>query len=276
MASWGTSWLIICSYKPAVWIFLYSHFIFCFLQRLFFLNGEQDLSAFLLVDLGIVKYPTYNCILSDQIFGNRSDLLSYEEVCCTTEQSILFLFFLFFNFLFCLICNMATNLLSQAIEVAQIMDESLDENNSELVSRCIEVSDFHISNSLKTIQSSTSGSTDAFLSCFSASWVHSKVVLLGVSFLEREQRYGDSSYWLLSVWISNYSSFFVSDYLCLVNVAGERETTKWKQYLWCVFFFFFSVITIRYNFVNILRQVNVWFWCIREVTILGESTRKNC
>lgn len=51
------------------------------MQRLFFLNGEQDLSAFLLVDLGIVKYPAYRCIISEQIFSNRSELLSYEEVC---------------------------------------------------------------------------------------------------------------------------------------------------------------------------------------------------
>ena len=49
-------------------------------QRLFFLNGEQDLSAFLLVDMGIVKYPTYSCIISDQIFLDRNDLLAYEEV----------------------------------------------------------------------------------------------------------------------------------------------------------------------------------------------------
>ncbi|CAK9176019.1 unnamed protein product [Ilex paraguariensis] len=48
-------------------------------ERLFFLNGEQDLSAFLLVDLGIVKYPTYNCITLDHIFSGQSDLLSYEE-----------------------------------------------------------------------------------------------------------------------------------------------------------------------------------------------------
>lgn len=53
---------------------------FYLLQRLFFLNGEQDLSTFLLVDLGIVKYPAYNCIISEQIFSNRSDLLSFEEV----------------------------------------------------------------------------------------------------------------------------------------------------------------------------------------------------
>ncbi|GMP55309.1 hypothetical protein CsSME_00020164 [Camellia sinensis var. sinensis] len=48
-------------------------------ERLFFLNGEQDLSAFLLVDLGIVKYPNYNCIISNQIFSSRNDLLAYEE-----------------------------------------------------------------------------------------------------------------------------------------------------------------------------------------------------
>ncbi|KAL3507167.1 hypothetical protein ACH5RR_032549 [Cinchona calisaya] len=123
-------------------------------ERLFFLNGEQDLSAFLLVDLGIVKYPTYNCILSDQIFRSRSELLFYEG----------------------------------AIEVAQIMDESLDENNSELVLRCIEVSDYQVSNSLQTVQSSR----DTFLSCFSASWVYSKVVFLGVSFFECEHRYIDA------------------------------------------------------------------------------------
>ncbi|GMP55316.1 hypothetical protein CsSME_00020169 [Camellia sinensis var. sinensis] len=68
-------------------------------ERLFFLNGEQDLSAFLLVDLGIVKYPNYNCIISNQIFSSRNDLLAYEE----------------------------------AIEVAQIMDQSIDENNNDFV-----------------------------------------------------------------------------------------------------------------------------------------------
>lgn len=50
------------------------------LQRLFFLNGEQDLSSFVLQDLGIIKYPTYKCIDSEQIFSNRTKLLAYEEV----------------------------------------------------------------------------------------------------------------------------------------------------------------------------------------------------
>ncbi|KAK3021907.1 hypothetical protein RJ639_047624 [Escallonia herrerae] len=128
-------------------------------ERLFFLNGGQDLSAFLLVDLGIVKYPTYNCIISDQIFSCRSDLLAYEE----------------------------------AIEVAQIMDESLDENHSVLVLRCIEVSESRMSgSSTKAIQSSTSGSLASFFACFSASWVYSVVILLGTSFLEHGNRYNDA------------------------------------------------------------------------------------
>lgn len=127
-------------------------------ERLFFLNGEQDLSEFLLVDLGIVKYPAYNRIFTDQFFPDRSDLLSYEE----------------------------------AIEVAQIMDESLDENNNELVSRCVEISASNVSSFVEEDRSSHSGSMAAFLSCFSASWVYSKVILLGVSFLEHEQRFKEA------------------------------------------------------------------------------------
>lgn len=127
-------------------------------ERLFFLNGEQDLSAFLLVDFGIVKYPSYRCIVSEHIFSNRSDLLSYEE----------------------------------AIEVSQIMVESLDENNSELVLKCIEICVSRMQTCSKESRSSSGGSMDAFLSHFSASWVYSKVVLLGASYLEREKRYIDA------------------------------------------------------------------------------------
>lgn len=129
-------------------------------ERLFFLNGEQDLSAFLLVDLGIVKYPTYKCIVSQQIFSGRDDLLGYEE----------------------------------AIEVAQIIDEALDESNTGLVLKCIKIADSHISNN--AVQSLTSELMAPFLSRFSAPFVYSKVVLLGISFLEREHRYNDAIYLL--------------------------------------------------------------------------------
>lgn len=63
------------------------------MQRLFFLNGEQDLSSFLLVDLGIVKYPTYNCTDPEQVFKNRNDFLCYEEVCLIFAHFHLFFFF---------------------------------------------------------------------------------------------------------------------------------------------------------------------------------------
>jgi fanconi-associated nuclease 1 len=50
------------------------------MQRLFFLNGDQDLSSFLLVEFGIVKFPDYACCVCHHIFRERSDLLEYEEV----------------------------------------------------------------------------------------------------------------------------------------------------------------------------------------------------
>lgn len=76
----------------------------------------------------------------------------------------------------------------QAIEISQVMVESLDENNSELVLQCIEISATRISISSEESKSPTGGSMPTFLSQFSASWVYSKVVVLGVSFFEREKR----------------------------------------------------------------------------------------
>ncbi|THU49720.1 hypothetical protein C4D60_Mb06t12520 [Musa balbisiana] len=136
-----------------------SDILFWRIQRLFFLNGEQDLSAFLLIDLGMIKFPDYVCNISHQIFQDRSDLLEYEE----------------------------------AIEVAQIMDESLEESNMEMVIRCIDISDIRMCISFRgKSQSSTSGSPPQFFSTFSASFVYSKVLSLGVSFFEREHRYEDA------------------------------------------------------------------------------------
>ncbi|XP_011656117.1 fanconi-associated nuclease 1 homolog isoform X3 [Cucumis sativus] len=122
-------------------------------ERLFFLNGEQNLSSFLLVDMGVVKYPTYSCIVSDQIFLDRNDLLAYEE----------------------------------AMEVAQLIDQALDEKDDKMVLRCVSVADSRV----QPNQCTTSESVP-FFSCFSASWIYSKVVSLGVSFLERENRYNDA------------------------------------------------------------------------------------
>lgn len=132
-------------------------------ERLFFLNGEQDLSSFVLVNMGIVKYPSYKCIITERIFSCQVELLAYEE----------------------------------AIEVAQIMDQSLDKNEIDMVLRCITIADSHISSSYtKEFKSRTSKSVAAFSSRFTASWVYSKVALLGISFLERERRYNDAVYLL--------------------------------------------------------------------------------
>ncbi|XP_010461651.1 PREDICTED: fanconi-associated nuclease 1 homolog isoform X2 [Camelina sativa] len=125
-------------------------------ERLFFLNGEQDLSSFVLLDLGIIKYPSYKCIESEQIFSNRTKLLAYEE----------------------------------AIEVAQLMDESLDSEDSRTVLKCIMISETRI------FSSSLDSAHHAAFNCFTGPWVYSKVVLLGVSFLENNKRYNQAAYLL--------------------------------------------------------------------------------
>ncbi|XP_044428011.1 fanconi-associated nuclease 1 homolog [Triticum aestivum] len=127
-------------------------------QRLFFLNGDQDLSSFLLVDLGLVKFPDYTCSVVHRIFQERNDLLEYEE----------------------------------AIRVAQFMDESLDNDNMELVSRCTDLSENRLCTSLKEEDSSLADSPPSFYSCFSSTWIYSKILTLGVSVYERERRYADA------------------------------------------------------------------------------------
>ncbi|KAF3323748.1 fanconi-associated nuclease 1 [Carex littledalei] len=129
-------------------------------QRLFFLNGEQDLSTFLLVDIGLAKYPNYVCHASHQIFSDGGHLLQYEE----------------------------------AIQVAQVMDESLDNDNMKMVERCIEISKNYMCSAPMEETSLISSSVfkPRFFSCFTAWWVYTKVLTLGVSVYERERRYEDA------------------------------------------------------------------------------------
>ncbi|EFJ04822.1 hypothetical protein SELMODRAFT_432067 [Selaginella moellendorffii] len=49
------------------------------LQRLFFLNGEQEFHVFLLVDIGRIKYPGYRCARTMPVFSSREDFLAYEQ-----------------------------------------------------------------------------------------------------------------------------------------------------------------------------------------------------
>uniref|UniRef100_A0A0D9WME6 Fanconi-associated nuclease n=1 Tax=Leersia perrieri TaxID=77586 RepID=A0A0D9WME6_9ORYZ len=126
-------------------------------QRLFFLNGDQDLSSFLLVDLGLVRFPVYACTISHRVFQERNDLLHYEE----------------------------------AIQVAQVMDQSLDNNNMEMVTRCIELSENRLSTAPKE-DATLPEPPPSFFSRFSASWVYPKILTLGVSVYERDRRYTDA------------------------------------------------------------------------------------
>ena len=48
-------------------------------QRLFFLNEAQNLSSFLVADLGVAKYPSYSVSRSRSVFTTRQDLLDYEQ-----------------------------------------------------------------------------------------------------------------------------------------------------------------------------------------------------
>ncbi|KAK9672612.1 hypothetical protein RND81_12G112200 [Saponaria officinalis] len=182
-------------------------------QRLFFLDGEQDLTAFLLVDLGIVKYPDYKSTISNPVFPDRSELLAYEE----------------------------------AIEVAQIMDQSLDEDNSDLVLRCIKIVESQLSSYLKKenhCYPPQSEELDAsFLKCFSASWVYSKAALLGVSYYEQERRYEDAirllkllldcytsdgrrGYWILRLSIDLEHIGFIEESL---SVAEDGVLDPWVR-----------------------------------------------
>ncbi|KAH9312958.1 hypothetical protein KI387_027993 [Taxus chinensis] len=126
-------------------------------QRLFFLNGEQDLSAFLLVDMGLKKYPDYSCNQNQCIFSNRDNLISYE----------------------------------QALAVSQIMDMALDANDMPKVTKCIEISSTYLAN-WQMDKNLQTGFRSMFLARFSAAWVYTKILTLGVSVLEHERRYGEA------------------------------------------------------------------------------------
>lgn len=129
-------------------------------QRLFFLTGEQDLSTFLLVDMGLKKYPDYSCHRTQCIFSSRADLLLYEE----------------------------------ALEIAQIVDMALDANDMPKVAKSIEISSTYLTNLQKDkkLQSDFLEPHSMFLSRFSAPWVYTKILTLGVSVLERERRYEEA------------------------------------------------------------------------------------
>uniref|UniRef100_K3XV50 Fanconi-associated nuclease n=1 Tax=Setaria italica TaxID=4555 RepID=K3XV50_SETIT len=92
------------------------------------------------------------------------------------------------------ISKMADELLwrIQAIRVAQLMDESLDNNNMDLVTRCIDLSENRLCTMPKQENATSPEHSPSFFSHFSASWVYSKILTLGVSVYERDRRYEDA------------------------------------------------------------------------------------
>eukprot|EP00250_Pteridium_aquilinum_P006904 c16733_g1_i1 orf=226-3453(-) len=129
------------------------------LQRLFFLNGEQDISSFLLADMGAIKYPSYFCSQTGKAFVNREALLAYE----------------------------------QALEVAQAMDMAVESNDLKSIELCLNRASLQLtSNKTRAVCTEDCGPKDAFLARFSAAWVFATVITLGVSVLERERRYAEA------------------------------------------------------------------------------------
>lgn len=83
--------------------------------------------------------------------------------------------------------------------MAQLMDESLDNEDPQTVLKCIIIAETRISSS------SLDSAHAAAFNRFTAPWVNSKVVLLGVSFFENQKRH-----------VNNPSRLFsYSDYLYL-------------------------------------------------------------
>ena len=72
--------------------------------------------------------------------------------------------------------------------MAQVMDESLDNEDMEMVLRCTDFSENRLCTMLKEEDSRLAESRPSFYSCFSSTWIYSKILTLGVSVYERERR----------------------------------------------------------------------------------------
>ncbi|KAG0617281.1 hypothetical protein M758_5G178400 [Ceratodon purpureus] len=128
-------------------------------QRLFFLNGDQDLSSFLLVDMGRVKYPEYKCNRKLPVFATREALLEYEK----------------------------------ALEVAQAMDMALEVNDMTAVMAFLtRARTFLRIDQNEGSKEPRRDGCPSFFYRFTAARVYATVCTLGVSILEREHRYGEA------------------------------------------------------------------------------------
>lgn len=109
-----------------------------------------------------------------------------------------------------------------------------------MVIRCIDISDIRMCTSFRgKSQSSTSGSPPQFFSTFSASFVYSKVLSLGVSFFEREHRYryslttmhffklhNNMECWVVHFWWSAMLSADLTLFGCHVFPINDQTTSQ--------------------------------------------------
>ncbi|KAL2651124.1 hypothetical protein R1flu_019252 [Riccia fluitans] len=141
---------------PCIRVSQEAEFLLWRVQRLFFLDTEGDLSSFLVVDRGRVKYPRYKCSKSRHVFPTREILVAYE----------------------------------QALEVAQGMDMSLERNDVERALSFLRRAREELGSCEVVVPDADR--IPPFLARFSASYVYKNVITVGVSILERERRYKEA------------------------------------------------------------------------------------
>ncbi|KAL0039350.1 hypothetical protein WJX79_004346 [Trebouxia sp. C0005] len=129
-------------------------------QRLFFLNEAQNLSSFLIADLGVAKYPGYAVTRSRSVFTNRQDLLDYE----------------------------------QALQHAAELDNALEDLDTDAADKALEPAFAAINADLHKQQPSACGGGCSatqmpFFLRYSSAWVYAAMATTGVSLMEKRKQW---------------------------------------------------------------------------------------
>ncbi|KAK9829081.1 hypothetical protein WJX72_003785 [[Myrmecia] bisecta] len=127
------------------------------IQRLFFLNEGQDLSHFLVTDLGIMRYPSFRVHRTRPVFADRAALLEYEA----------------------------------ALEDAAALDTALEEGDVEAAEAALVPALAAIAAD-KHKEAPTSFTLTAS-DPFSAAWVFTAMATAGVSLLEKRKQYQEAT-----------------------------------------------------------------------------------
>ncbi|DBA85769.1 hypothetical protein WJX77_002675 [Trebouxia sp. C0004] len=129
-------------------------------QRLFFLNEAQNLSSFLIADLGVAKYPSYAVTRSRSIFTTRQDLLDYE----------------------------------QALQHAAELDNALEDMDTDAADKALQPAFAAINADLHKQQPSACGGGCSatqmpFFLRYSSAWVYAAMATTGVSLMEKRKQW---------------------------------------------------------------------------------------